>query len=118
MKREGIVMAKKRDNWFNYQLNKNKEYIKDAKTDYKKGFNLLIIISIVMVFLICVYPFYSGTFYNCNSDDIVQYYPFVAGFIILSTYSIQNLFSCFPICLHPTTQEIVFVFICHYTSQI
>lgn len=73
-------MAKKRDNWFNYQFNKTREYIKDAKTDYKKGFNILIIISIIMVFLICVYPFYMGTFYNCNSDDIVQYYPFVAGF--------------------------------------
>ena len=27
-----------------------------------------------------MYPFMHGTFYNCASDDVVQYYPFVAGF--------------------------------------
>ena len=40
----------------------------------------------------------------------------VAGLIILSTYSSQNVFSCFPICLHPSAQEIIFVFICHYVA--
>ncbi|MGM9969215.1 MAG: hypothetical protein ACI35S_02335 [Anaeroplasma sp.] len=41
---------------------------------------LCIFLAIVMAILI-IYPLCYGTFLNFNTDDIIQYYPYVSGFI-------------------------------------
>ncbi len=47
---------------------------------YKKTFLLLLsILTITSAIILIYYNAIPNTFYNCNSDDIVQYYPYVTG---------------------------------------
>ena len=78
--RKDSVIIKRKNNWFYNKFNEVKDFFKEVPSNYKKAFDLLLIISVIFIFAICVYPFTYNTFYNCNSDDIAQYYPFVAGF--------------------------------------
>lgn len=62
-------------------FNKLSHFYNDLFSSWKKTFFLLLIIlTIVSATILCIFNFGPNTFYNCNSDDIVQYYPFVDGF--------------------------------------
>ncbi len=60
---------------------------KKTKTKYdsifesdKKTFILLtIILTVVSAVILMYFNFVPNTFYNCNSDDVVQYYPYISG---------------------------------------
>lgn len=49
-------------------------------TSYKKTFILLtIILAVASAIILIYYNFVPNTFFNCNSDDVVQYYPYISG---------------------------------------
>lgn len=49
-------------------------------SSYKNTFILLtIILTIVSAIILIYYNFVPNTFFNCNSDDVVQYYPYISG---------------------------------------
>ena len=43
-------------------------------------FLLLSIIFTIIMVIIIAYPMYFGGFFHMNSDDLVQYYPYISGF--------------------------------------
>ena len=54
--------------------------IKGISSNYSKAFDLLLISLLIMTIVLVWVPVANGTFYNCNTDDVVQYYPYVANF--------------------------------------
>jgi len=51
-------------------------------SDKKKTFYLLFTILAVILLVLMAYPSYYGTYLNCNTDDILQYYPYINGFFV------------------------------------
>ena len=63
-------------NFFSNLINKYKSIF----NSYKKTFILLLIIlTVVSAYILLYFNIDPNTFYNCNSDDIVQYYPYISG---------------------------------------
>ncbi len=60
--------------------NKTKEFFNEVPKNYNKAFSLLVIITFFIALIFILVPNFFDTFYNCNTDDVIQYYPYVAGF--------------------------------------
>ena len=60
--------------------NKLSNYFNLVSTNYKSAFYVLLAITFVFALIFILVPNYYNTFYNCNTDDVIQYYPYVAGF--------------------------------------
>jgi len=57
--------------------------LKFAKTmfqTYSRAFDFLLVVLFIMTVILVWIPNSHDTFYNCNTDDIVQYYPYVSNF--------------------------------------
>ena len=52
----------------------------DIWKDKKKTFYLLFSLLALILIILMAYPNYYGTYLNCNTDDILQYYPYISGF--------------------------------------
>jgi len=62
-------------------LRKTKNLYNHIFDSYKLTFFLLLgILIITSALILIIFNFGINTFYNCNSDDVVQYYPYVDGF--------------------------------------
>ncbi len=60
--------------------NKISGFLDSLSTNYLNGFYLLLGITFIFALIFICVPNYYNTFYNCNTDDVIQYYPYVAGF--------------------------------------
>lgn len=57
------------------------QFYNNLKTSYKMSFYLTFGIALVTAFIIyIVFKLEFNTFFNNNSDDIIQYYPYIEGF--------------------------------------
>ena len=68
-----------KDKFIKYK-NKLSNYFNLVSTNYKSAFYVLLTITFVFALIFILVPNYYNTFYNCNTDDVIQYYPYVAGF--------------------------------------
>ncbi len=59
---------------------KTKTFFKESAIKCKNSFLLLIISTIIFGLVLILVPKFYNTFYNCNTDDVIQYYPYIAGF--------------------------------------
>lgn len=69
------------NNFFNKLFSKLKSYWKKVLTDPKEGFYFLFFILLIMMAIMVIGTVYNGGFFHFNTDDIIQYYPFMGGFI-------------------------------------
>ena len=56
------------------------DFVKNLPISYKNSFWLLVVITFVFALIFTIVPGFYNTFYNCNTDDVIQYYPYIAGF--------------------------------------
>ena len=55
-------------------------FLKNFTSSYKESFLGLLIFLFIVLLVFILFPQYYYTFYNGNTDDVLQYYPYVAGF--------------------------------------
>ena len=55
-------------------------YCKTMFQTYQRAFDFLIVVLFIMTVILVWVPQSHDTFYNCNTDDIVQYYPYIQNF--------------------------------------
>lgn len=60
--------------------NCSNDFVKNLPTSYKNSFWLLVVITFIFALIFTIVPNFYNTFYNCNTDDVIQYYPYIAGF--------------------------------------
>lgn len=66
-------------NFINLCKNTKSKYDSIYDSSKKTFIFLTIILTIVSAIILIYYNFVPNTFFNCNSDDVVQYYPYISG---------------------------------------